>query len=844
MSQSFDTVDVLRLEVETDPTGLTNLVQNPNGELGGWGWVTPVSGSAMAGLDGDLEYTSPGLVASYFYSENMPIAAGEYAAASWFADGGTAGYYHRVKFEWLNSSGTLLSSSAQTGYLAVTSFSTNYYGPYQAPASTAYVRIRFDVYSNNSGGNPAAGSKVYFNQVTVAKAATSGELGTLRTNLFKNPSSEVATPFELASWAGGSTPLVNRSSNFAYVGSWSTHMQANAFGTNSEMEMRTISPGTGYITGLVAGRDYTFQFRARAGTTGRTVKAWLFWQDASGSNLGLGNVTVTGTDVAGAWTQFTATGTCPAGAVQADLNVRVTSYPATMPANESHYFDAFMVEESSSVGDYFDGATTDAGGWDYGWTGTAHDSTSTAGLADLSYIEPVTYLNILQECKEIRINRSALDVGTLSAEVRSTALDPSVSDLIRPGRKCRLVRVSDASPIFTGKILNASVKYELKDPAVPESKRARVSLTAVDNVAVLAQQKRTDGVASIDDLPYVLEGCGVPWNVNGSGDQVASATVSAVNENASALDQIAVTRDSNLGYVWVDRFGVLHAWDIASDAYGAAVALADPDVSDVDLSFNTADLINEVWVKYLRFNATTQETEEVPYGPYRDETSISEWGVRSAEFTVQGISEGSVSTYAASILTANATPEVTLNSAVIPIMNTTDVDTWASLDLYQPVDPGLTAYNPTAVELAPTSIEHTITPEKWLVTIGFSTQTTVASPQSVPSPPANNGPLDGTWIVLGAMAAGWVNAGGGWETAAYMRKDGIVYLRGVLINGTNGQAPFFLPAGYRPAANKAFPYTAMGPGRTQVRTDGAVYIDNGTGNTGWFLSGISFPAEA
>ena len=36
VSQQFKTADVVRLEVETDPAGLVNLVQNPSGELGGW----------------------------------------------------------------------------------------------------------------------------------------------------------------------------------------------------------------------------------------------------------------------------------------------------------------------------------------------------------------------------------------------------------------------------------------------------------------------------------------------------------------------------------------------------------------------------------------------------------------------------------------------------------------------------------------------------------------------------------------------------------------------------------------------------------------------------------------
>ena len=165
--QEFTTLDVLRLEVETDPTGLVNLVQNPNGELGGWGWITPVANSVLKGISGpSLEYTSPGSVASYFYTEPMAIAATQYAAAMWNIV--SLNGYYRVKFEWLDSSKVLLSSSTQTGYLNATGVVN--YGPYQAPASTAYVRLRFDHYSTNTGTAPTAGQKITFNQVTVAKA--------------------------------------------------------------------------------------------------------------------------------------------------------------------------------------------------------------------------------------------------------------------------------------------------------------------------------------------------------------------------------------------------------------------------------------------------------------------------------------------------------------------------------------------------------------------------------------------------------------------------------------------------------------------------------------------------
>jgi hypothetical protein len=51
--QDFETYDVLALQVEQPPAAgqLKNLVANPSGVLGGWGWITPVAGTTMQGGD-------------------------------------------------------------------------------------------------------------------------------------------------------------------------------------------------------------------------------------------------------------------------------------------------------------------------------------------------------------------------------------------------------------------------------------------------------------------------------------------------------------------------------------------------------------------------------------------------------------------------------------------------------------------------------------------------------------------------------------------------------------------------------------------------------------------------
>jgi hypothetical protein len=161
---------------------------------------------------------------------------------------------------------------------------------------------------------------------------------------------------------------------------------------------------------------------------------------------------------------------------------------------------------------------------------------------------------------------------------------------------------SRSSPAETQK---ADVEYQLL--ARDTTRRAVISLTAVDAVTRLAQESRPDGVGTIDELPWVLEGCGVPWSVNGNGNQVPASTVTvASNDQATAVDQVAVTRDSRGGYAWVDRRGVLKAWDADKISTTVAATLAEADyTADFGISYATDRVVNVVQVEAYEVNPAT-----------------------------------------------------------------------------------------------------------------------------------------------------------------------------------------------------------------------------------------------
>lgn len=108
--------------------------------------------------------------------------------------------------------------------------------------------------------------------------------------------------------------------------------------------------------------------------------------------------------------------------------------------------------------------------------------------------------------------------------------------------------------------------------------------------------------------------------------------------------------------------------------------------------------------------------------------------------------------------------------------------------------------------------------------------------------------FDDTGWIAPALLSGWANYGSGWTVARYRKRAGIVYMQGLIANGTSGAAVFYLPAGFRPHANDITMYTSVsGEPWTVTRVDirgwdGAVMVTR-PGNT-WATITCSFPADA
>lgn len=483
---------------------------------------------------------------------------------------------------------------------------------------------------------------------------------------------------------------------------------------------------------------------------------------------------------------------------------------------------------------------------------------SSALVSFENVVDQGDWIDVLGPTHQIEIDRSqALDLGTLTASVLDSTLDPATADTLASGRAVRVTALSADSGqyvnLFTGRIDQAKVTYDTKRAAAnpDDPKVAQIALTAHDPAAVLAQQPRPDGYATVDELRAVLEGTGVPWDINGSTAQITGAVVVSRNENASAVDQIAITRDSRSAYAWVDRNGVLQAWDRdeLGDDPGDAILVDETRYSDLALSYDPDSLINLVVVTYLTYDPATQETVETKYGPYLDAASYAVRGERRAEFTVHGLvapdvdPSDAVADFAAAVLAANATAITTCDGVTLPIRSFEEVtDDRVLLDQYTLVQLVNTARGFDQL-LRVTGVVHRISATrdgwKWTLDLRFAPLGSVAAPQLIPPLPQQ---APNPWLAP-SLTNGWVNYGGT-RDAGYRKLGGMVELRGVVKDGTPGTQIFQLPEGFRPAAAEVFAVNCQGgPTRLDVNPDGSVVQFYAADNDNLSLSGVRFQAD-
>jgi PKD repeat protein len=307
---------------------------------------------------------------------------------------------------------------------------------------------------------------------------------------------------------------------------------------------------------------------------------------------------------------------------------------------------------------------------------------------------------------------------------------------------------SGSTRSWTQAVTDLTVTSSFPAALTPPPKDVRITLTAEDAAAVLAATPQPVSVATMAELPELIESSGVPFTLDGSSTQVPSAVAVANNDKASLLDQIVIARDNDGGVAYVSRAGVL-----TLRTYGPSADLAhyltEQSYSGRVAGYSTDRVTNSLAVKWQHIVAG--ETVEDDYGTYEDAGSIAANGVRRRDVTWTGPDAG-FAARAAALLADNATPRRYVSELTLPIRSIADIwqepvypsgvpaADWAGKALLELYDTVATKLMGAWVYPYITSIQHTITARqgqqpKWLMTLGFAPEESAPRSIAVPSPP-------------------------------------------------------------------------------------------------------------
>lgn len=337
-----------------------------------------------------------------------------------------------------------------------------------------------------------------------------------------------------------------------------------------------------------------------------------------------------------------------------------------------------------------------------------------------NYVEPFQFTDVFSSVTDITVDRKAFDSGLLSVRLVDAALNPSTNALLRPGKVVRLMAQHPTSgewaPFYYGKISGADVTYRRKRRQnIGDKGTVTIDLKAVDGFNTLAQSASPQSVLGIANLPDVLEGKGLRWNCDGWKRHI-TATPVAIIDNAKTVDQLALTRDTAQGYVWIDRFGVVQAWTnygTAEQAYFTdQPSNIDPSyLRDIDVNLNTDRVVNNIYFKVVQADGS-----ELTYGPWVNAPSMAQWGPRAVTYT--GLVGINADTVAAAVFAAQANPVDTINSLTMPVKDAMTFEHATRLDIYDAVQ---VTYGSLVHTVRITGIKHSITTDSWTVDYTFDT---------------------------------------------------------------------------------------------------------------------------
>lgn len=290
----------------------------------------------------------------------------------------------------------------------------------------------------------------------------------IRANLVTNPSFDT----NVTGWTTSNSTIA-RSALYSHLG------------THSALVSPTSSSGGISATATtVSGSPYR-------------LSAWLYAEAQTTVRLSITSPSITGattTIPADTWTRVS----LPSfNANTASTTLSVESVGSVQP----FFVDGVLLEQTTELRPYFDGATADALGWDYGWSGTAHASTSTAKA--LAVVGSATPVGVTSVSATVQTKYTYAHSGGVS-----TLITPSIN---AGGASITQITVAGASYVFSiwvyttvAKNIRLSADSTAGSPiSVPANVWTRLSLSfTAEDASTLLSILGTDSTQSfyIDDM--------------------------------------------------------------------------------------------------------------------------------------------------------------------------------------------------------------------------------------------------------------------------------------------------------------------------------------------------------
>lgn len=240
-------------------------------------------------------------------------------------------------------------------------------------------------------------------------------------NLIGNPRMGVDTSGWSAAAASG-THTLDRPPVAGAPSGWAARITLASTTTNWNIR-RTLA--------VEAGKTYTFSayMRPTLNVQTRVVMGWL---DSVGGFISEVASPATA-HVANTWARRNLTAVAPAGTASVRVEGRVVD---SAPAGSVMNLTAAMLEGSAWLSDYFDGATPDAGGHYYRWTGPADNSPSTDNILNPADVTTPLQVNGYESSATARttahqvVNSAQVVVAVAPASPRKGSFELLYDDVV------------------------------------------------------------------------------------------------------------------------------------------------------------------------------------------------------------------------------------------------------------------------------------------------------------------------------------------------------------------------------------------------------------------------------